>query len=239
MLRSLRSFGGEISKIPVIIFVPENSLPDEIYENFTPVKVFKIEPANFKFFFQLKVKAAAQSEKLCGKDSGSLIWLSSNCLILKPPLDFILDNQFHAAFRPVHIKNIGLSSSQPVDGFWNEIYRRVGVSEIGYEVTSLLGNENLRPYFNTHWFSINSKLGILNKWEQIFVELINDNIFIENHCNDQQHQIFLHQAILSALITKYIPREKLRILDAGYSYPLHFQDKLKTHDLFKSLEEMV
>ncbi|MGC9366277.1 MAG: hypothetical protein ACP5FK_04465 [bacterium] len=115
----------------------------------------------------------------------------------------------------------------------------LSIEQAGYEVTSTADNFTLRSYFKIHCFSINPKLEILNKWEQIFVEMINDNIFIENHCNDQQHQIFLHQAILSALITKYIPRENLRILDAGYSYPLHFQDKLKTHDLFKSLEEMV
>ena len=121
MLRSLRSFGGEISQIPVIIFSSENSWLNEISEEFTSVELFNMEKDDFKFYFQLKVKAAAQSEKLYKEEAASLIWLSPNCLIIKPPRHFILDNQFHAAFRPVHIKNIGLSPSLPVDGFWNDI----------------------------------------------------------------------------------------------------------------------
>ena len=56
---------------------------------------------------------------------------------------------------------------------------------------------------------------------------------------DEPHQIFLHQAVLSALITRWIRPECIRIPPPSYSYPLHLHAKTPPARRARALEELV
>jgi hypothetical protein len=88
-----------------------------------------------------KVLACSTAEALVGGDVRSLVWMNSRCLIIYPPHLFDLGTSFQAAFRPVHIKNVGLSVHEPIDAFWKGIYWAVGVDPGPYQVDSFIERE--------------------------------------------------------------------------------------------------
>jgi hypothetical protein len=151
----------------------------------------------------------------------SLVWLDPNCLVIQPPALFNLNPAYQAAFRPVHIRNVGSLAAEPLDGFWDTIYRTVGMQGQPFTVRSFTDQQTLRPYFNSHLFSILPSKGVLRAWLETFKALIADRSFQAGACSSELHQIFLHQAILSTLVARLIPAERIRILPPVYSYPLH------------------
>ena len=58
------------------------------------------------------------------------------------------------------------------------------------------------------------------------------------HCADIPHQVFLHQAVLSALLVRDIPNNALRILPPEYSYPLHLHARVPTEKQPRAIEEL-
>lgn len=158
------------------------------------------------YYFANKVTACAQAEEMATPNVRSLVWIDPECLIIKPPLLFDLGQQF----GPVHIKNVGLSPEEPVDGFWQKIYEAVGVDAIQTAVETFVSGQSVRSYFNSHAFAINPACGLLRRWFEYFEALVCDEAHQMAVCEDELHQIFLHQAILSALLVAELePRRKL------------------------------
>jgi len=187
-----------------------------------------------------KVFACALAEEMAALEGvQTLIWLNPDCLIFNPPELFILGDQYDAAFRPVHIRNVGSLANEPLDGYWQGVYEVVGVDQVPYTIESYVDGQTIRPYFNTHCFAINPACGILQAWRAYFLTLLLDKEFQDDYCQDELHQLFLHQVVLSALVMKSIEKDRLLILPPEYSYPLHLQDKLPTEKLVKSLNQLV
>jgi len=155
-----------------------------------------------------------------------MVWLGPGCLVFRPPELFVLGSGCDAAFRPVHIANVGSLRSAPLDDYWTHVYAAVGVRDNRGSVESLLDGQRLRPYYNTHCFAVNPGLGLMNEWLGCFRLLVTDEAFQSGPCRDDLHRIFLHQAVLSALVNKSVDPGRFRILPPEYSYPLHFHDKL-------------
>jgi hypothetical protein len=160
-------------------------------------------------------------------------------LVLQEPIDLLLTDQKKAAFRPVHVRNIGQHISEPPDLYWAAVYGRVGRDADRYHVTSLLDGKDLRPYFNSHLFAVDPALRIMQEWEFVFNEMVQDVAFQRACCADIPHQVFLHQAILSALIDARLERAQIHILSEEYSYPLHFHQQLTVEKQAQSLDDLV
>ena len=229
LIESLRAFGGRLRDCPVWVFLPyPASVPCE-YPGIEKVHCMPLvlEDEFRHYLFADKVHACAQAEAMAvQEDVRSLVWSSPSSLILNPPVLCDLSPSFDAAFRPVHIKNVGLSVDEPLDDFWKEIYRTVGVSDTPLTVESFVDSRQLRPYYNTHLFSMNPSKGVLRTWFECFKTMVSDQAFQSGPCGDQDHKIFLHQAILSALVTKLLDWERTRILPPEYSYPLHLHQQV-------------
>jgi hypothetical protein len=108
-----------------------------------------------------------------------------------------------------------------MDGFWRRVYQAVGMGQTAFHVESFVDSETIRPYFNTHCFSVNPSLGLLRSWWNHFKALASDQEFQAGACRDELHRIFLHQAVLSALFTKSLDWKRIRLLPGEYSYPVH------------------
>ncbi len=220
------------------------------------------------YLFAEKVCACAQAEVLASSDVRSVIWVNPECLVIKPPLLLELSPAYDVAFRPVHLKNIGLLTNGPMDEFWAKIYRAIGLEDTAEpprppsrphdqptlplstamqrgltqprrEVVSFVDGQVLRPYFNTHVFSFNPSWGLMRSWLDAFRLLTEDREFQEGACADDLHQIFLHQAVLSALVTRDVEWGRIRILPPAYSYPLHLHRQTPPERRALSLNSLV
>jgi hypothetical protein len=139
------------------------------------------------------------------------------------------------ALRPVHISNVGLPASSPLDPFWAGVYATVGVADVALKVESFVDGSALRAYFNTHLVAVDPAVGLFRRWLAHFETLMTNRAFQQGPCRDEPHQIFLHQAVLSTLIATGIPQERIRLLPPDYSYPYNLQDQVPADRRARSL----
>lgn len=241
MIDSLRAFGGELSLSPLWVFeadpigVPCDSLAGPA------VRILQLDmPDEVRhYLFADKVYACAQAEQLAAAETRSLAWIDPVCLVVKPPTLLVLDADSDAAVRPVHIQNVGLLANQPVDSFWRQIYKRLGVRDIHMTVESFVDCRHLRAYFNSHSFVVNPELGLMRRWAEHFRSLVTDQEYQRTACQDEQHRIFLFQAVMSALLVTRVSRQRIRILPPDYNYPYNLQDQVPADRRAKELNDLV
>jgi hypothetical protein len=221
LIDSLRAFGGALSRCPVWLFeadpvaAPCAGLASE------GVRVIPLQvPATVRqTLFAAKVAACARAEALAGPHVRSLVWLSADCLIVQPPLLLDLAPSFDAAVRPVHIRNVALDADAPLDDFWSGVYGAVGVRDVQKTVESFVGGRRIRAYYNSHILAVHPARGLLRRWLELFESLVRDRAFQRRACQDELHRVFLHQAILSALLITALDPGRIRELPPDYSYP--------------------
>lgn len=241
LVRSLRAAGSEFQDAPVWILHPGSTkLSDSDFNggDIYPTR-FEIALCLQGVPFGAKVSACARAEQMLSGELESLVWINPRALIIQPPLAFHLDRAHSAALRPVHIRNIGSPIDKPPDDFWEAIYLHLGTRAPNQFVESYVDSHSIRPYFNTHLFAIDPSLGLLQTWHEHFTTLACDNRFMAEHCRDELHQIFLHQALFSALLTLRLGWDSIRILPPEYSYPLHLHPEIPPDRQVESLERLV
>jgi hypothetical protein len=69
--------------------------------------------------------------------------------------------------------------------------------------------------------------------------MVDDVGFQAGPCQDVPHQVFLHQAVLCALLTKNLGQAQIRALPPEYSYPLHMHQQVPAAQQASSLNELV
>jgi hypothetical protein len=233
LLKSLRCFGGPLRHIPAWIFYRPDDPPDNLTGTFSGLDPFQLIPLELNaatpgsdYPFASKLRACAQAEALADARLRSLVWFNPGCLVVNPPLLFDLGPAFDAAFRPVHHRNIGSLAQEPLDGYWEAVYRSAGLEEAPFTVESFADLQILRPYFNTHCFAVNPALELFAACWEHFQALVTHTGFQSGPCREPLRRIFLHQAILSALVAKRLERERLCLLPPAYSYPLHLHPQV-------------
>ncbi len=240
MVESLRSFGGEYSDSPVWIFYPSHYVPETLSAlRYVEIVPLDIEAQARHYPLADKVCACAKAEEMMEAEPGSLAWVNLDCLFVNPPVLFEVGASFEAALRPVHLRNVGSSAGQPLDEYWKTVYDTIGLKDAEYAVESFVDGQTLRPYFNTHCFSIHSARGILQAWRECFLRLIFDRGFQDGPCQDELHQVFLHQVVFSALVTRSVKRDRIRMLPPEYGYPLHLQERIPASRRFQFLNSTV
>ncbi|MBN2464872.1 hypothetical protein JXD38_04530 [candidate division WOR-3 bacterium] len=238
-IAGLREFGGVLASCPVLAFAPHSLLGIDI-GLMTGVDLVGLrgEPELARYPFGAKVTVCAQAEAQVPHGTESLVWLGSGCLVFRPPELFSLRQDCDVAFRPVHIANVGSPRSGPLDEYWQAVYKAVDTKDGDGSVESLLDRQRLRPYYNTHCFAVNPALGLMGSWLESFRSLVADEAFQSGPCRDELHRIFLHQAVLSAYVTKSVAPGRVRILPPAYSYPLHFHSKLADTQRVRAMNEI-
>ncbi len=239
MIDSLRAFGGEMARAPFWIFSEKPGVGRVSDDGLTSTIELEVAQDVCAFPFGRTVAACAQAEAMLGSRTNSLVWMDPSCLVIQPPGWFHLGETYDAAFRPVHIRNIGSPACEALDSFWGGIYEALGVGDLPITITSFVDQQLLRPYFNSHAFSINPCLGIMRLWLEAFQQLIRDQSFQSSACRDDLHKIFLFQALLSTLVASRIEPRRLRILPANYNYPYNLHNQLPVERRARTLNELV
>ncbi|MGD8398008.1 MAG: hypothetical protein PVG11_04065 [Anaerolineae bacterium] len=240
-VESLRTFGGPLRNSPVWVFLPDPDHLSDPLPGLDGVRAFSLAAdADIPGYpFAEKVYACARAEEMAGPEVRSLVWMSLDCLIINPPLLFDLGPSADVAFRPVHHRNVGSMAHEPLDGFWQGVYRALKVDEMPYAVESFADGQTLRPYFNTHCFAFNPAAGLGRAWWAHFKAMVADEAFQAGPCRDELHQIFLHQAILSTLVPKMLDWQRVRLLPADYNYPLNLLHEMPPDRRPRTLNSLV
>lgn len=228
LIDSIRAFGGEQSHSPVWLFEADHDQTPcgNLGGDGVQVLPLSVPDSISHYLFSDKVTASAQAEAMAEGQVRSLVWIDPTCLIVNPPVLFDLGSAFDAAVRPVHIKNVGLGVTDPVDGYWANIYSLLGVQDIQCTVESFVDGQRLRAYFNTHAFAVNPSKGLLHKWAEHFESLVCDQAYQAACCRHIRHQVFLHQAVLSAILATSLDPERIRILPPNYNYPYNLHQSV-------------
>ena len=239
MIDSLRTFGGEFTEMPCWVFSTDKDRVRSLEDIHTSIQPLTISDSLAIYPFGSKVAACACAEELAPASMNSLIWIDPSCIVVQPPILFELGVDCDAAFRPVHIRNVGLPPCEPLNAFWHGIYAAVGMDDIQTTVTSFVDGQLLRSYFNSHAFSINPALGLMQRWDELFQKLVGDRSFQSSACSDEPHQTFLFQALLSTLVATSVDPARLRILPPYYNYPYNLQDRIPSDRRLAVLNDTV
>jgi hypothetical protein len=241
LIESLRTFGGAMQNCPFWLFEANSEKTScRDLENME-VKVITLEtPEPFRhYLFGDKVYACAQAETLAPTGVHSLVWIDPNCFIVQAPSLYALKGECDAAFRPVHICNVGSLANQPPNAYWQKIYAAVGVKDLPMTVESFVDGRRLRAYFNSHGFSINPAKGLMKRWLACFETQINDLSFQSGACQDDVHKIFLFQAILSTVVAGSVEAHRIRVLPPEYNYPYNLQEAIPVERRAQAFNDLV
>ena len=241
LIESLRTFGGAFAACPVWLF---DHAPDRVPDAVLALpgvttRLLEIPPGLGSYILADKVCACAQAEALAGDAVDSLVWVNPECVFVQPPALLDLHGAADIALRPVHIRNVGAPAGEPLDDYWQAIYRSLDLAVTGEAVESFVDGQRIHPYFNTHVFAVNPALGLSRRWLDEFTRLVNDTRFQAGACADGLHRLFLHQAVFSALIVAAVPTERRRMLPPTYSYPYDLHERVPAARRARSLEELV
>ena len=241
LLDSIRAFGGELSRCQVWLFEADAVGERPMSYGSPGVRVLPLKvPDRLRgYWFSDKVYACAQAEEMVDARIQNLIWIDPGCLIIRPPTLFHLGRSFDAAVRPVHIRNVGLSTIEPLDGFWRKVYEIVGVSDVHTAVDSFVDGQHIRAYYNSHAFSVNPSKRLLRRWLECFQALVLDKAYQARYCHDELHQVFLHQAVLSALLATSLELARIRVLPPSYSYPYNLHHSVPLERRAPMLNDLV
>ncbi|HEY47993.1 MAG: hypothetical protein AMJ88_13275 [Anaerolineae bacterium SM23_ 63] len=241
LIDSIRSFGEAMSQYPIWLFEADTvKAPCKSLEGMG-IQVLPLNAPNSvrRYYFGDKVYACARAEEMTPQEAQTLIWIDPGCLVIKPPLLFDLGQSFDTAVRPVHIRNVGLTYTEPLDGFWKGIYEAVGVKDIQSSVETFVDLHHIRSYFNSHAFAVNPSSGLLRQWLDTFEVLVKDEEFQLSYCQDELHRIFLHQAILSALLVTTLDQQRIRLLPPDYNYPYNLHQSVPLDRRAQALNDLV
>jgi hypothetical protein len=241
LIESLQTFGGELGRCPVWVFAVEPQAADCRELVSQQVQVIPLEaPGYIKAYpFGDKVLACAQAEAMAPAEVRSLVWLDLNCLVVQPPGLFDLGESYDAALRPVHMRNVGLPVTDPLDVFWRGIYSALGIEDLERSVESFIDGQRLRAYYNSHSLVVNPACGLFQGWYHLFNELVLDKDFQQAACQDARHRIFLFQALFSALVSTLLAPERLRLLPPHYNYPYNLHERVPEGRRAAALNDLV
>jgi hypothetical protein len=241
LIDSIRAFGGSLRHCPVWLFEADPQQVDCGDLEGVDVQVLPlVVPDTVRhYWYAAKVCACARAEEMAAQSVRSLVWLSPHCFVVNPPLLFDLASSFDAAVRPVHVTNVGLGAGELVDGFWRRIYEAVGVQDIQTAVESFVEKQRIRAYFNSHALAINPSKWVFRQWFELFESLVCDQVFQSEFCQDVRHQVFLHPAILSALLVTSLGPERIRTLPPDYAYPYNLHERVPPDRRAVALNDLV
>ena len=241
LIDSIRSFGGALGHSPIWLFEgnPQEAPCNRLESLGARVLPLTVPDRVARYYYGAKVYACARAEDLVTLAVRSLIWLSPEFLLVNPPVLLDLAPSSDVAVRPVHLRNVGLLAAEPLDGFWKQIYETVGTNDGHPAVESFLDALRIRPYFNTHAFALDPHKGICRRWLDCFDALVCDRAFQLRACSDQSHQVFLHQAILSAIIVTMLAPHRIRTLPPEYNYPYNLHPSVPLDRRALALNDLV
>jgi hypothetical protein len=242
LIRSVREQGGALHSSPVFVVTADaQELPcASLREEGVTVLPLEIERSFLDYPLALKAFAAAEVEKKVMDGIDTLIWLDPGVIVLNSLGALDLGKDFDAALRPVTLANtIGIPPRNEPNDYWEPIYRETGLDYANLPVLKTIADEQeIQPYYNCEVFSFNPKLGLAAEWARLLTRFLKNENYQKTVCTTSFRKLFLHQAVLSAVISSRIKPERIRALPLTSGYPFSQQMKLPAAIRIASLDEV-
>ena len=246
LFESLRRFGGRYANAPLIVLTPLHSgeLTQESRQKLlgldAALQVFDVPQEMQQFPLAAVAYGAAFAEAQSAAKGGVLVWMLPNTLVLNPPEPFELPDGVDFAYRPVHHTLVGSLYGQPPDAFWAAIYKHCGVGEERlFPMQTCLRDHVIRPYFNAGLLVVRPGLRLLRVWAEQFNKLARHADFEPFYQKDQRYAIFMHQAVLSAVLPAVLERRQMLELPENMNYPLHLHAEYPAAHRPERLDDLV
>ena len=243
--KSIREFGGRFSECKILLMVPNIKALSDVEEKiFTELNVsiqhFEINEDKLLFPFGGKTMAAGVAERILAEKVETMVWMDCDSILFREPGEMFLNEGTHLGYRPVDHTLIGSNFNQPLDEFWQMIYKDCQVNEenIFPMMTSVDENE-IRPYFNAGMLIVRPKDGVLQKWAKAFDRLFSKERYLEHYGKSALYKIFFHQAVLTGVLLSGISKESITELPHIVNYPLHMHEKYPDSKRIQGLEELI
>ena len=227
LARSLRTFGGEMATYPLWLMMPQNL--EQVSESTrqaldgmgVQVHRFEVPEEALNFPFGGKVYAAAAAESLASSQAHILVWMDSDTIFAKEPVEFLLGENFNLGYRPVMLKNISLLYDDPVDAFWNFIYEGCDtpVEKIPPMLTTV-DAVRIRPQYNAGIICLRPQKKLLRTWRDNFEKLYQGAELAPYYQKHVLYRIFVHQSILSATLLAMLEPNEMQDLGARINLPI-------------------
>ncbi len=241
LIRSLRTFGGAHRDCPVYVVLgnPERHPCGFLKTDGVELVPLVMGPAFREYPLAFKAFAAAQVERLVPK-ADTLVWMDPGVLVLSPPDALDLAGQHDAAVRPVTLSNtIGLPAGAPPDGYWAPIFRETGLGALPLlTVETLADGARIQPYYNCEVYAVRPGLGVCAEWARVLAGRLRDAEYQKTACTTFLKRLFLHQAVLSAVIQSRVRPDRLRELPVSSGYPFNQHARLPTSRRCTALNDL-
>jgi len=230
LIKSLRRFGGAYSGAPVYVVLgnPQDIPCPRLQLEGVHLVPTDADELGRRYPLAIKAYAAAQVERLVAGGVDTLAWFDPESLVLGPLQALDMGKTHDVAVRPVfRVNNVGLPAGAPPDAFWKPIYQATGLDpEKVPAVKTRLEGQSIKAYYNCEIFSVRPQAGIFRRWAALLGPFLKDQDFQRTACADSRHRLFLHQAVLSAVIVSLTPASRRRGLPDDCGYPLNLHQEL-------------
>jgi glyoxylase-like metal-dependent hydrolase (beta-lactamase superfamily II) len=242
LIRSIREKGGDYKALPIYVVTTDAAgLPcASLKQRDVEVLPLEMERPFLDYPLALKAFAAAQVERRVKDGAATLIWLDPGVIVLNSLGDLDLGKEFDAALRPVTLANtIGIAHGSAPNEYWRPIFGETGLDYAKLPVLkTIIDDLEILPYYNCEVFSFNPKLGLAQEWARLLARFLKDDTYQKSVCTTFLRRLFLHQAVLSAVITSSIKPERIKALPLTGGYPFSQHDRLSAAKKRSSLNEV-
>jgi len=230
LIKSLRAFGGDYGYVPVYVVLGDpHRLPcPRLQREGVHLVATDAPEIGRRFPLAVKAYAAAQIERLMDDRIDTLAWFDPETMVVGPLEDLDLGRRYDAAVKPVFkVNNVGLAAGTQPDAFWNPIYQATGLDPDKVPIVkTIVEDKPIKAYFNCEIFSVRPRAGIFGAWAARIEPFLTDTDYQRTGCPDFLHRLFLHQAVLSAVIIAKTQTPRRAELTDSCGYPLNLH-----HDL--------
>ena len=226
LVQSIRRFAGNLKNHPVWVLIPQKhetlSAPvrKELNDLGAELIPFDVDQETLEFWFGGKVIASAAAESLAQGQADLLVWMDSDTLVLNEPTEFRLKAGKELGGCPVMLKNISSLYGEPVNRFWELIYRGCQTpAENVFPLTTTVDEVPIRAQFNAGLLVVRPEKEILRTWSANFLRLYQDPQWKDFFKQDFLYHLFIHQAILAATINALMNRSEIQLFSSRVNYP--------------------
>ncbi len=241
-IKSLRDRGGKYKNAPIYVvltdpeYMPGRSLTgDNIH-----ILTLEMDSTCSTYPLAVKAFAAARVEAIVKDHCSTLAWFDPATLILDSLDELDLENRHGVSVRPVSLVNtIGIPPATEPDAYWKPLYQAL---DLNYQTlpgyTTIVDEKPIQPYFNCEIFSVDPRRGIFAEWARQLAQFIKNETYQKEVCTTFLRRLFLHQAVLSAVIIARVAPEEIKPLSIRTSYPFGQHDQLASSKKVKTLNEL-
>jgi hypothetical protein len=240
LAESLRRFGGDLGDAPLYVVADESARAALATPNLAATVLPLEEDAVARGVpFAAKAYAAAAVERRA-PEAETLAWMDPEAVVVSVPRALDLGSSAAVALRPVFLVNaVGLAEGAPVDAYWARLFREAGVDPAAVPaVESFADERRIRFYVNCGVIAWTPARGIGREWARALSAVLADGAWREEHCADPRRLVFLHQAVLSAVLLARTTAEERRWLPPDHGYPLNLHDRLPEAKRTRRLEDL-